>query len=183
MGMTTSGRAVYTAPKGQGVDCRVTCETLRQKNRRYDPALTLQGNGIYAVSLFCVKFLLRIAEMCVHNIVICTNNPDVAAKYPEISRYIEGSVMDVFMAVRDAVHMGAQVVSHPLSGSIKPWESPYKSVVISTSIDPLDFRSLQIVEDAIAVLKRLPGKQQNYNESVLNDFRIIDLDLIDSALD
>ena len=114
--------------------------------------------------------------------LIITNNPAVATMYPELSSYVECSVYDVFAAVRDAVHRGARVVSHPLSGSIKPNESPYKSVVITDATGPLDFKSLQAIEDAISMLARLPDKKYIYDESVLDDFRIIDLDLVNSAI-
>jgi len=101
--------------------------------------------------------------------------------YPNMSRICSGSVYDVFAAVRDAVHMGAKIVSHPLSSSIKPNESPYKSVVISADTGLLDYKSLEIIEGAISVLKRLGGKNRDYSESVLEDFRIIDLESVVSA--
>ena len=110
--------------------------------------------------------------------VIITNNPAVASKYPNESCYIEDSVHKIFCAVRDAVHKGAELISHPLSGSVKPNESPYKSVAINTATGSLDFKSLGIIEDAIATLARLPNKMRNYDESTLEDFRIIDLDLM-----
>jgi len=113
--------------------------------------------------------------------VIITNNPDISAKYPHISRYQDSTVSEIFETVRDAVHKGAQVISHPLSGSIKPNDTPYKSVVITDTTGPLDFKSLQIIEDAIGVLRRLPAKQRSYDEFMLQDFRIIDLDHINSA--
>jgi len=91
--------------------------------------------------------------------------------------------MDVFLAVRNAVHMGARIISHPLSGSIKPNESPYKSVVITVATSKLDIKSLNIIEDAISTLTHLIEKNHNYDESVLDDFRIIDLDLIKSTFD
>ena len=110
---------------------------------------------------------------------VITNNPDVAAKYD--SCLIKGSVIDVFIAVRNAVHKGAQIISHPLSGSIKPNESPYKSIVITAATGKLDIKSLEAIEDAISVFNRLPEKKREYDESVLVDFRIIDLDLINSV--
>ena len=110
--------------------------------------------------------------------VIITNNPAVMAKYPVGSRYVEGSVHNVFTAVRDWVHKGSRVISHPLSGSIKPNESPYKSVAISVASGPLDIKSLKIIEDAISMLASLPDRGRSYDESVLDDFRIIDLDLV-----
>jgi len=131
---------------------------------------------------------------------IVTNNPDVVAKYPDISSYREGDVSHIFVSVRDEIHKGALLVSHPLSGSIKPNESPYKSVVVdldygkasnfASSVSygapgsscKIDFKSLSIIEDAIAVLKKFPVKNRNYSESVLEDFRVIDLDLVKSAI-
>ena len=115
-------------------------------------------------------------------ITILTNNPAVAGKYPDITRFIETDVAGIFVAVRDAVHTGARLVSHPLSGSIKPNESPYKSVIIDTEHAGLDYKSLQIIEDATSVLSRLPDRGRNHVESVLDDFRIIDLDLVDSGM-
>ena len=115
----------------------------------------------------------------VNKIAILTNNPDVAAKYPKIACFLDVDVGGIFQAVRDAVHKGAWLVSHPLSGSIKPGESPYKSVAISANIGGLSHKSLQIIEDAIAVYKRLPSHNHRcYHESILADFRIIDLDII-----
>jgi len=109
---------------------------------------------------------------------IITNNPAVDAKFPGQSCFIEGSVAGIFKSVRDLVHKGANIISHPLSGSIKPNESPYKSVAVTTATGPLDMKSLKLIEDAIAILGRLPNRGRNYDESVLEDFRIIDLDLI-----
>ena len=109
---------------------------------------------------------------------IITNNPAVIAAFPMESCHIKGSVREVFTAVRNAVHKGAQIISHPLNSSIKPNESPYKSVVITVATGKLDIKSLNIIEDAISLLNRLPDKNCAYDESVLDDFRIIDLDLI-----
>jgi len=130
-------------------------------------------------------------------IVIITNNPAVVDDYPEASCHIQGSVQKVFTTVRDAVHKGARIITHPLCGSIKPNESPYKSVVITTATGKkaacdcqsdflrqsqtpvkLDMKSLSIIEDAIATLARLPHRNRKYDESVLEDFRIIDLNFI-----
>jgi len=97
------------------------------------------------------------------DIIIITNNPKVSEKYPNISSHVEGSVSDVFIAVRDAVHKGARIVSHPLSGAIEP----YKSVAISKSYGELDMVSLQIIENAIAAVE---------------DFRVIDLDIIEGVI-
>ena len=116
------------------------------------------------------------------NFTIYTNNPAVLQKYPQLATEISGGVGDVFTAVRNAVHRGAVLISHPLSGSIKPNESPYKSVMASTAIGPLHTDSLSLIEGAAAVLKKMPPKHRSYPETVLEDFAVIDLDLMNSAL-
>ena len=115
--------------------------------------------------------------------IIITNNPDVVTKYPKITRYYEIDVPGVFRAVRDAVHGHAKLITYPLSGSIKPNISPYKSVIISTPGDSLDFESLRVIEDAFDVLNRLKKTRHDYSGETLLDFRVIDLDFIDSSID
>ena len=115
------------------------------------------------------------------SVTIVTNIPDVAALYPDISRCLEADVMHVFITLRDAIHKGARLVSHPLSGSVKPNVNPYKSVLLSDS-EVLDYQSLCIIEDAIGLLKRLPGIKHDYSGHVMEDFRILDLDLIKGAI-
>ena len=103
-------------------------------------------------------------------------------KYPQLSRFVEGDVSAVFTAVRDAIHKGARLVSHPLSGSIKPNVSPYKSIAVETIGGSLHYDSLRAIEDAIAALKRLGVKNRFFTEEVLEDFRVIDLDIISNVL-
>lgn len=116
------------------------------------------------------------------NYEIMTNNPDVRDAYPEVSAYAGYTVEALFKAVRDAVHLGAELISHPLSGSIKPNESPYKSVMVSLRRGPLDEASCAMIEDAIATLAKLPEKPHAYTERMMADFRVIDLDLMQSAM-
>jgi len=119
-------------------------------------------------------------------VLIITNNPDVRDAYETLTQYSACDVRTVFITVRDRVHAGARVLSHPLSGSIKPWESPYKSVVISAARGALDFASLQLVEAALEKLDaHAPAPSQKKpppSASILADFRIIDLDLMHSAM-
>jgi hypothetical protein len=123
---------------------------------------------------------------------IFTNNPAVQDAYPHLARYMEGGVPAVFTALRDAVHKGARFVTYPLSGSVKPWESPYKSVAVWVKGDlhenrVPDFTSLQLIEDAMRYVSTsaqfVPKWIRNADESLWEDYRIIDLDLIKNALE
>lgn len=116
------------------------------------------------------------------NFYILTNNPDAVAKYPALATLTQTDVAGIFTAARDVIHAGAVLINHPLSGSVKPNESPYKSLVLSKPKAALDVFSLQLIEGAQAVLRKMPVKHRSYPPRVLEDFRAIDLDLLDSAI-
>lgn len=118
------------------------------------------------------------------NFYILTNNPTVQEKYPEITELDDNfSVGDIFAGGRNAIHLGAHLINHPLAGSIKPNQSPYKSLVLSDDKGELDLFSLKLIEGAIQVLRKFPSRSRPYDESILEDFQVVDLDLLDSAID
>jgi len=127
-------------------------------------------------------FLLFEGRLSMSNFRILTNNPSVAGAYSAIAQPIDGGVSQVFNAVRDAVHLGAELISHPLSGSLKPNESPFKSVLLSTARGSVHRASLTVIEDAASVFERLPIKARLYSTQVMADFECVDLDLTRQAI-
>ncbi len=120
--------------------------------------------------------------------IIVTNNPYVYDKYKDEYEIIykeEYTYMDVLETVREKVHAGYQLKSHPLSGSVKPNETPYKTILISHEPSTLDESGLNIIEESILTVKKFYNNQKTpvWLESVLDDFRVIDLSLIQNVLD
>lgn len=117
---------------------------------------------------------------------IITNNPMVQLKYPEKVDYLEAGVESVMIAARDRVHSGAKLLNHPLSGSLMPGVCPYKSLIVSaiekTKTPQTDFASLGYLENAIDEFKKRTGASYGFDAKTLEDFQIVDLDLLDSAL-
>jgi len=118
---------------------------------------------------------------------IFTNNPLVQAKHPEAAVFLEGGAESLLYSVRDKVHLGAVILSHPLSGGVLPGRTPYKSLILSDMADigqpRTDFDSLNLIENALMALKKTPVGFVSYDEKTLEDFQVLDLDLVDSALD
>lgn len=120
------------------------------------------------------------------NTIIITNNQKVRDFF-EKERievlYIDGDYKDVLYTVSDKVQLNYHLLTHPLSGSIKPNETPYKSIAIKKE-KKLDLLSLELISNAIEVYKKLQKdlKTPFWTESILEDFRVIDLDLIKNAL-
>ena len=118
------------------------------------------------------------------NYFIITNNPLVESSYPSENIIVAQSYIDVLTTTRNHIHAGAKLLSHPQAGSIKPYETPYRSVMVSKDQPGLDFSSLQYIESAIERFKTLSKSMgmREYNEKVLADFQVVDAGLIKSAV-
>ena len=121
--------------------------------------------------------------------IILTNNPDVEQMRADCSVcFLEGTYRDVLVKVRDMVHQGSRLLTHPLMGSLKPNETPYRSVLLSEEQGALDFDSLQLIENAIETFDKFaqvtrPDRGVNAPERMLADFRLIDASLLKTALE
>lgn len=93
--------------------------------------------------------------------------------------------MDVLVTTRDFIHKGHELLTHPLSGSIKPNETPYKSIIISDEVDAMKMDSLMIIEDSILTAKKFMEmkKTPQWTEQVLEDFSEIDYRLLESGIE
>lgn len=119
--------------------------------------------------------------------IIITNNKYVYEKYKDTNeiKYDEDfTYLDVLEYVRNQIHKGHKLLTHPLSGSVKPNETPYKTIMISKNRDSMDYDSLMIIEKSIATAKKFIKNKPtpNWTEKVLDDFRVIDLTLIENVI-
>ena len=121
--------------------------------------------------------------------LLVTNNPKVQEKLAKLIEveYVDLELLDFFENVRNRIHQGAKLLTHPLSGSVKPGETPYKSVILEVEDSKVaDFDSINLIENAIATSKKLMA-HRNRSPRILtaqqqDDFQVIDLTLIMSVL-
>ena len=115
---------------------------------------------------------------------IITNNPMVYDNLKESCQvdYINDSYIEVLKSARNYVHHRHILLSHPLAGSVKPNETPYKSIAISKKKGKLDFRSLNYIESSINMCKNFLPNANEYQQDMLEDFRYIDFSLIENAI-
>lgn len=120
--------------------------------------------------------------------ILLTNNPmfkeftnlKVALIFLENLTFLE-----VLLVARNFIHKGHRLLTHPLSSSIKPHETPYKSLILSQEMDSLDLLSLQVIEDALETTKKFSkdSSKRIFSEKILNDFQLIDSDIIKNAME
>lgn len=123
--------------------------------------------------------------MAKEDYIIVTNNPMVYEKYEKRRQllYIETSYEGLLCQVRNRVHGGHALLSHPLSGSVKPNETPYKSIMISAKPGRVSQDSLRMIEAAIEACKKFAFRTETYDEAVHRDFQWVDLNLIESGME
>lgn len=91
--------------------------------------------------------------------LILTNNPLVPACMEGKGLYTidfrpELSYREILTLVRDKVYLGHTLYTHPLAGSVKPNETPYKSVIVSMVPHQFDSQQAEIIANAIAVFDK-----------------------------
>lgn len=117
-------------------------------------------------------------------IFIVTNNKLVIDEYPAIE--VLGDLDAVFLKVRDLVHEGYIIMTHPLSGSIKPHETEFKSIVLAKGDGTMNLDSLHLIENAITTSAKFKKPNRDYgneSERIKNDFMTIDYSLLKTGLE
>ena len=115
---------------------------------------------------------------------IVTNNSKIKESFPEKDvRLIDTSYIGVLEECRKYIHRGCRLLSHPLYGSVKPNETPYRTVIMAEG-EGLDFQSVELIEDTINTASKFQNdkKTPNWIERVMDDFRVIDLDIMTNTI-
>ncbi len=119
--------------------------------------------------------------------LIVTNNEKLINKYDEHNIEIikERTIEKIFKKTRDLIHKGYILISHPLAGSVKPYQNPYRSIILKNG-NQLDYQSLKNYENSYYKYQQFKTDKENnikLSEKIKDDYQTIDLTLIDSALE
>ena len=119
--------------------------------------------------------------------LILTNNPLVPACMEGRGLYTlrfqpERSFREILVEARDLVYAGHVLYTHPLAGSVKPNETPYKSLIVSREAHGFDAQHGEMIASAIAVFDKFKPLGRTFPPSVLEDFQLIDYTLLAGAI-
>lgn len=118
--------------------------------------------------------------------LILTNNPLVVrclGNEYKIRFEQNATYRDILVEARDMVYAGHTLYTHPLSGSVKPNETPYKSIVLSDVPKKFDEDMAALVGGSVQVCDKFTPKDRVLTEKLLEDFQLIDYTLLCGALD
>ena len=123
---------------------------------------------------------------------LVTNNDLVKEKYENGDNNIKVVMVEsancilVLNKARDLMHTGLRLETHPMAGSVKPNQNPYKTIIVSNSNNTEEekLEQLLIIENAIVKSRELIEKRPipDWDDKLLNDFKFVDLSLIESGL-
>ena len=117
--------------------------------------------------------------------LIVTNNPLVAECVPaDYAVDFENiTYREILVKVRDLVYAGHKLYTHPLSGSVKPNETPYKSVVVSKVPHKMNADEAAIISNCVEAYDKFTPRNRMMSDKVLGDFQLIDYTLLCGAVD
>ena len=120
--------------------------------------------------------------------IIITNNPkileEISDKNIEISYFEQADFMEISYKARDVIHLGYKLLTHPIVSSIKPYETPYKTIVLAYNNGEIDLESIELIENSIELLKNFLDKpRRKLTKNIDEDFKLIDYKLINGAIE
>ena len=119
------------------------------------------------------------------DIKIITNNPLVVrclGDYYQVD-YREISFREILVKVRDMVYEGYELRTHPIAGSVKPNETPYKSIVVTKEKKGFNMEHANMCANALITFDKFTPIGWTLPERILQDFQLIDYTLLAGALD
>ena len=87
------------------------------------------------------------------------------------------------MIVRELVHMGHELYTHPIAGSVKPNETPYKSIVVDKAPGAFSMEACNLMSNALITFDKFKPLNVVYSDYHHQDFQLIDYTLLCGALD
>ena len=122
--------------------------------------------------------------------LLVTNNSLCYEKYKDRAKvdYLEGgSYLDVLVKTRDLAQKGNRIETHPMAGSIKPNQTPFRTVLLSDSRmeEEESIANELMIEDAVLMTEKFLSDHpvRDWDESIVKDFGQVDLELISGAID
>ena len=135
-----------------------------------------------------MKFaIIKIKEVKPMNAIMLTNNSKVHAKYKcrfEIEFMEDRGYIDILIEARNLIHKGYRLLTHPMSSSLKPNQTKFRSIMLQKTESGLDMESVLMIERAVESaenflkFKKIP----DWDERITDDFRTVDMSLIDGVV-
>lgn len=118
--------------------------------------------------------------------ILITNNDRVYEKYKEtLNVILLNTYEEVLMKVRDMVYDRHTLLTHPQASSLKPNQTPYRSVVIYPKGEEDNIKDILLIEKCIETFRQwqeIALTPNEYADKIADDFKTIDLSVVDNII-
>ena len=119
-------------------------------------------------------------------VILITNNDKVYLKYKDKLQCIfTEKYEEVLIKVRDMVYDRHILLTHPQASSLKPNQTPYRSVVLYPQGDEDNMKDILLIEKCLETFKQWQNislTPENYSDKIAEDFKVINLSVIDNII-
>jgi len=118
--------------------------------------------------------------------ILITNNDRVYEKYKEVLTVVlADSYEEVLIKTRDMVYDRHILLTHPQASSLKPNQTPYRSVVVYPKGEEDNTNDILLIEKCLETYyqwQEIAPTPRRYEDRVAYDFKTIDLSVIDNII-
>ncbi|MDO5088408.1 MAG: GrdX family protein [Leptotrichiaceae bacterium] len=119
--------------------------------------------------------------------LLITNNDKVYEKYKNVLQCIlVEKYEEVLVKVRDFVYDRHILLTHPQASSLKPNQTPYRSVMVYPKGEKEDnTKDILLIEKCMETFRQwqdIACTPEDYRKKVAEDFKTIDLSVIDNII-
>lgn len=119
-------------------------------------------------------------------VTLVTNNDRVYKKYKDDMEVILlDSYRDVLIKVRDLVYDRHILLTHPQASSLKPNQTPFRSVMVYPKGSEDNMKDIMLIEKCIETYdqwQEIAATPDHYQKLVEEDFKTIDLSVIENIV-
>ena len=117
---------------------------------------------------------------------LITNDDRVYEKYKdELKVILLDTYEEVLIKVRDMVYDKHILLTHPQASSLKPNQTPYRSVAVYPRGKDDNMKDILLIEKCLQVYyewQEIAPSPEKYEARVANDFKTIDLSVVDNII-
>ena len=118
--------------------------------------------------------------------LMSTKNDRVYEKYKnELTVILLNTYEEVLIKTRDLVYDRHKLLTHPQASSLKPNQTPYRSVVVYPKGKDDNTEDILLIEKCIETYRQwqeIAPTPEKYSERVSEDFKTIDLSVVDNII-
>ena len=117
---------------------------------------------------------------------LITNNDRVYEKYKDqLEVILLDTYENVLIRTRDMVYDRHVLLTHPQASSLKPNQTPYRSIVVYPKGNEDNTKDILLIEKCIETFRQwqeIAPTPTNYEDKVAYDFKTIDLSVVDNII-